>query len=153
MNCDRKGMIRAVLNRAEIADEELKPFTTEHFGDDVFHFTRMKERLPKPIYRKLMDTVAEGKPLDASIADAVAHAMKEWAMEKGATHFTHWFQPLTGTTAEKHDSFLEPVGNGQAILSFSGRFQFSVRRHPFNIRSARLYRLGSDQSGIHQTLP
>ena len=121
MNCDRKGMIRAVLNRAEIADEELKPFTTEHFGDDVFHFTRMKERLPKPIYRKLMDTVAEGKPLDASIADAVAHAMKEWAMEKGATHFTHWFQPLTGTTAEKHDSFLEPVGNGQAILSFSGK--------------------------------
>ena len=121
MNCDRKGMIRAVLNRAECAEEELKPFTTDRFGDDVFHFTRMKERLPKPIYKKLMDTVAEGKPLDASIGDAVAHAMKEWALEKGATHFTHWFQPLTGATAEKHDSFLEPVGNGQAIMSFSGK--------------------------------
>ncbi|MBO4648669.1 MAG: glutamine synthetase III, partial [Lentisphaeria bacterium] len=80
-----------------------------------------KERLPKPIYKKLMDTVGEGKPLDASIADAVAHAMKEWALEKGATHFTHWFQPLTGTTAEKHDSFLDPVGNGQALLAFSGK--------------------------------
>ena len=121
MNCDRKGIIRAVLNRAESADEELKPFTTDCFGGDVFHFTRMKERLPKPIYKKLMDTVAEGQPLDASIADAVAHAMKEWALEKGATHFTHWFQPLTGATAEKHDSFLEPVGNGQAIMSFSGK--------------------------------
>ena len=95
MNCDRKGIIRAVLNRAESADEELKPFTTDCFGGDVFHFTRMKERLPKPIYKKLMDTVAEGQPLDASIADAVAHARKEWALEKGATHFTHWFQPLT----------------------------------------------------------
>ena len=121
MNCIRKSAIEAVLAREKISETELKPFTTERFGDDVFHFTRMKERLPKPIYKKLMDTVSEGKPLDASIADAVAHAMKEWALEKGATHFTHWFQPLTGTTAEKHDSFLEPVGNGQAILTFSGK--------------------------------
>ncbi len=121
MNCDRKSILRAVLNRAEIKDEALTPFTAEHYGEDVFHFARMKERLPKPIYKKLMDTVGEGKPLDASIADAVAHAMKEWALEKGATHFTHWFQPLTGTTAEKHDSFLDPVGNGQALLSFSGK--------------------------------
>ena len=116
MNCDRKGMIRAVLNREELKDAELRSFTTEHYGEDVFHFTRMKDRLPKPVYKKLMDTVSEGKPLDASIADAVAHAMKEWALERGATHFTHWFQPLTGTTAEKHDSFLDPIGNGQALL-------------------------------------
>ena len=121
MNSDRKGIIRAVLDRGEIREETLKPFTTEKYGEDVFHFTRMKDRLPKPIYKKLMDTVSEGKPLDASIADAVAHAMKEWALEKGATHFTHWFQPLTGTTAEKHDSFLDPVGNGQALLAFSGK--------------------------------
>ena len=121
MNCDRKGILRAVLNREEIKDETLFPFTTEHYGEDVFHFARMKEHLPKPVYKKLMDTVGEGKELDASIADAVAHAMKEWALEKGATHFTHWFQPLTGTTAEKHDSFLDPVGNGQALLTFSGK--------------------------------
>ncbi len=121
MNCDRKGAIRAVLAREELGEKELVPFTTEHYGEDVFHFSRMKECLPKPIYQKLMDTVSEGKPLDQSIADAVAHAMKEWALEKGATHFTHWFQPMTGTTAEKHDSFLEPVGNGQAIMSFSGK--------------------------------
>ena len=121
MNHDRKSMIRAVLNREECKDKDLAPFTTEHYGEDVFHFTRMKERLPKPVYKKLMDTVGEGKPLDASIADAVAHAMKEWALEQGATHFTHWFQPLTGTTAEKHDSFLDPIGNGQALLSFSGK--------------------------------
>ena len=121
MNSDRKAIIRAVLNREETGDAPRVPFTTEHYGEDVFHFIRMKERLPKPVYKKLMDTVSEGKPLDASIADAVAHAMKEWALEKGATHFTHWFQPLTGTTAEKHDSFLDPLGNGQALLSFSGR--------------------------------
>jgi len=121
MNCDRKDIIRAVMNRPEIGETELPPFTTDHYAEDVFHFTRMKERLPKPIYKKLMDTVSEGKELDASIADAVAHAMKEWALEKGATHFTHWFQPLTGTTAEKHDSFLDPLGNGQALLAFSGK--------------------------------
>ena len=76
MNCDRKDIIRAVMNRPETEETELPPFTTDHYAEDVFHFTRMKERLPKPIYKKLMDTVSEGKELDASIADAVAHAMK-----------------------------------------------------------------------------
>lgn len=121
MNSDRKNAIASVLAHEDGAESELKPFTAEDYGIDVFHFTRMKDRLPKPVYQKLMDTVGEGQPLDSTIADAVAHAMKEWALEKGATHYTHWFQPLTGATAEKHDSFLDPVGNGQAILSFSGK--------------------------------
>ncbi|MBO7147345.1 MAG: glutamine synthetase III [Lentisphaeria bacterium] len=122
MNCDRKEAIKAVLARKEnCSDTELSPFTTENYGEDVFHFSRIKDHLPKPVYQTLMDTVAKGKPLDPSIADAVAHAMKEWALKKGATHYTHWFQPLTGATAEKHDSFLEPVANGQAILAFSGK--------------------------------
>ncbi len=121
MNSDRKKAIAAVFAHEDCAEAELKPFTGDIYGSDVFHFERMKERLPKPVYQKLMDTVGEGKPLDSTIADAVAHAMKEWALEKGATHYTHWFQPLTGATAEKHDSFLDPVGNGQAILAFSGK--------------------------------
>ena len=105
MNCDRKNAIQSVLARnEELSGRKSAPFSIEHYGDNVFHFARMKERLPRPVYQKLMDTVSEGKPLDGSIADAVAHAMKEWALEKGATHFTHWFQPLNGATAEKHDS-------------------------------------------------
>ena len=122
MNCDRKNAIQSVLARnKELAAGGGVPFSIEHYGENVFHFARMKERLPHPVYQKLMDTVSEGKPLDGSIADAVAHAMKEWALERGATHFTHWFQPLNGATAEKHDSFLDPVGNGQAIMNFSGK--------------------------------
>ena len=121
MNSDRKKAIASVLAHKDSAEIELKPFTGGIYGNDVFHFERMRERLPKPVYQKLMDTVGEGKPLDSTIADAVAHAMKAWALEKGASHYTHWFQPLTGATAEKHDSFLDPAGNGQAILSFSGK--------------------------------
>ncbi|GKX68267.1 glutamine synthetase III [Inconstantimicrobium mannanitabidum] len=94
---------------------------TKLFGENVFNDSVMKERLPKDTYKALRKTIEEGTPLDLSIANVVAHAMKEWAMEKGATHFTHWFQPLTGITAEKHDAFLNPAGDGTAILSFSGK--------------------------------
>jgi glutamine synthetase len=80
----------------------------------------MKDRLPSNVYKAMRETVKLGKPLDASIADAVAEAMKTWAIEKGATHYTHWFQPLTGLTAEKHDSFLAPTGDGKAVAEFSG---------------------------------
>ena len=81
----------------------------ELFGSLVFNDTTMKERLPKETYKALKKTIQDGKPLDISLANVVAHAMKEWALEKGATHFTHWFQPLTGITAEKHDSFITPT--------------------------------------------
>lgn len=91
------------------------------FGTNTFGLAEMKARLPKPVYQALLATIEEGREIDLSIADAVAVAMKEWALERGATHFTHWFQPLTGLTAEKHDSFLSPTGGGKAVAEFSGR--------------------------------
>ena len=93
---------------------------TEIFGTNVFNPSVMKERLPEDTYNKLISTIKEGKSIDSSIADTVANAMKEWAIEKGATHFTHWFQPLTGVTAEKHDSFITPSADGNVIMEFSG---------------------------------
>ncbi|MEK6558166.1 MAG: glutamine synthetase III [Candidatus Margulisiibacteriota bacterium] len=93
----------------------------ESFGENVFNDNVMRERLPANAYKRLMVTINEGKPLDESIADVVANTMKDWAMEKGATHFTHWFQPLTGLTAEKHEAFLKPLGFGKAIFEFSGK--------------------------------
>lgn len=91
------------------------------YGEDVFSEAAIREYLPKAVATKLLATMRESKPLDATIADAVAQGMKEWALAKGATHFTHWFQPLTGGTAEKHDAFLEPTGSAQAVQRFSGR--------------------------------
>ena len=93
----------------------------EIFASRVFSEDVMRERLPKEVYKSLTNTIAMGKEIDASIADVVASAMKDWAIEHGATHFTHWFQPLTGVTAEKHDAFLTPVGGGKAIMEFSGK--------------------------------
>ncbi len=91
------------------------------FGVNVFSPAVQRQRLPKSVYRQLQRTLETGEPLDASLADAVAAALKDWALEKGATHFTHWFQPLTGLTAEKHDSFFAPTGEGTAIAEFSGK--------------------------------
>ena len=92
----------------------------EMFGQNVFNQSVMRERLPKAVYKNLKKTIDEGLPLDSSIADVVATAMKEWAVERGATHFTHWFQPMTGITAEKHDSFITPSENG-VLMEFSGK--------------------------------
>ncbi|MCI6464490.1 MAG: glutamine synthetase III [Faecalicatena sp.] len=92
------------------------------FGENVFNDTVMQERLPKKIYKNLKKTIEEGKELDLETADVIAHEMKEWAIEKGATHYTHWFQPLTGVTAEKHDSFISaPLPSGKVLMSFSGK--------------------------------
>ena len=92
------------------------------FGEDVFNDTVMQERLPKKVYKDLKKTIEEGKELDLATADVIAHEMKEWAIEKGATHYTHWFQPLTGVTAEKHDSFISaPLPSGKVLMSFSGK--------------------------------
>jgi len=93
----------------------------EIFGSMVFNDTVMKERLPKDTYKALRKTREQGKPLDHNVANVVANTMKDWAVEKGATHFTHWFQPMTGITAEKHDSFIYPVENGKVIMEFSGK--------------------------------
>jgi glutamine synthetase len=94
---------------------------SEIFGSMVFGGSVMKERLPKNTYRQLKKTIEGGRELDPSIADVVANAMKDWAIEKGATHFTHWFQPMTGITAEKHDSFISPTSDGSVIMEFSGK--------------------------------
>ena len=93
----------------------------EIFGSNVFNDSVMKERLPKATYKALKKTIEDGKELELSVAEVVASAMKDWAIEKGATHFTHWFQPMTGITAEKHDAFINPTGNGEVILEFSGK--------------------------------
>ena len=95
---------------------------TEIFGCDVFNDSVMEERLPKKVYKELKKTIEEGKELSPEVADVVAHEMKEWAIEKGATHYSHWFQPLTGVTAEKHDAFITaPKENGKVLMSFSGK--------------------------------
>ena len=94
---------------------------TERFGTMVFSEDVMKKWLPKDVYKKLAATIEGGEPLDLDVANAVAHAMKEWAISKGATHYAHWFQPLSGITSEKHDSFLEPNYDGTAITKFSGK--------------------------------
>ena len=94
---------------------------TENYGSMVFDDRAMRERIPSNVYKKLSKTIKEGEPLDIEVANAVAHAMKSWALEKGATHYAHWFQPLSGITSEKHDSFLEPAEDGSAITKFSGK--------------------------------
>ena len=119
----RQDAIKAVvstsyqLNRVDFKKLHAK----DVYGVNVFSDEVQKQRLPKPVYKALQRTIKLGEPLDPNIADAVATAMKDWALEKGATHFTHLFQPMTGLTAEKHDSFLSPNGGGDAIAEFSGK--------------------------------
>ena len=93
----------------------------EFFGENVFDDRQMKARLSEKVYNSIRKTIDEGKQLDISLANAVALAMKDWAVEKGATHYTHWFQPMTGVTAEKHDSFITPAPDGGVIMEFSGK--------------------------------
>ena len=93
----------------------------EMFASMVFNDAVMKARLPKETYRALRATIDGGSPLEIDVANVVANAMKDWAVENGATHYTHWFQPMTGVTAEKHDSFLSPDGDGRVIMDFSGK--------------------------------
>ncbi|MBQ7500847.1 MAG: glutamine synthetase III, partial [Clostridia bacterium] len=91
------------------------------FGSMVFNDTEMKKRLPGDTYASLKRTMQDGKHLDLAVANIVASAMKDWAVEHGVTHFTHWFQPMTGVTAEKHDSFISSAGDGKVIMEFSGK--------------------------------
>ena len=104
------------MNEARIAE------VAGYFGEDVFNDQVMQERLPKKVYKELRKTIDEGKDLDPMIAEVVAGAMKDWAIEKGATHYTHWFQPLTGITAEKHEAFISPTRfDGSVLMEFSGK--------------------------------
>ena len=93
---------------------------SEIFGSMVFNDTVMKAKLPRETYKAMQTVIKDGKPLEPNLATVVANTMKDWAIEKGATHYTHWFQPMTGITAEKHDSFISPNGDGKVIMEFSG---------------------------------
>ena len=132
------------------------------FGDNVFSPEVQKKRLSKDTFKQLQETLATGAALDPSLADEVAEAMKDWALEKGATHYTHMFQPLTGLTAEKHDSFFDPKGDGTAIAHFRGSeliqgepdaSSFPTGGDPRDLRGAWLHRLGPDQPGVHPREP
>jgi glutamine synthetase len=108
-------------NGAALGAPDLTHPDNQVYGENVFSLAEQRSRLPKVVFKQLQATLEQGEALDSSLADAVALAMKEWALEKGATHYAHWFQPLTGSTAEKHDSFYNPVGDGTAIAEFSGK--------------------------------
>jgi glutamine synthetase len=106
--------VAATQNFLEHAGESI-------YGQYVFHEVAQRQYLAKPIFQKLRRTIDGHEPFDPAIVDAVAHGVKEWAMAQGATHYTHWFVPMTGSTAEKHDSFLNPIGDGRTIAEFSGK--------------------------------
>ncbi len=108
-------------NGESLGSTDLTVAANQVFGNNVFSPAIQRQRLPKTVYQRLQATLSRGEAIDTSLADQIAAAMKDWAMEKGATHFTHWFQPLTGSTAEKHDSFYAPTGEGTAIADFSGK--------------------------------
>ena len=108
-------------DRSYLAEREKDVPISRYFGEDTFSTTTMQEKLPAAVFHRLQDTTLRGKKLDPETANAVAHAMKEWAIEKGATHFAHWFQPMTGMTAEKHDAFIDVTGVSAVIERFSGK--------------------------------
>lgn len=119
MSLARKNAYTDALHHSE-REVKVEGKISDKYGEQVFHQEVMKEYLPSHVYKSLMKTIASGGRIERDIADTVAAAMKTWAIEKGATHYTHWFQPLNGTTAEKHDAFFEPIGPGRAIDKFSG---------------------------------
>ena len=123
MSCSvRKQAIAAIAAASNCECADVKELAiTEIYGQDVFSVKVMKDYLPKDTYKKLLSTIRKGVAIDASIADDVANAMKQWAISKGASHYTHWFQPLTGSTAEKHDAFVEADRDGAVIMNFSGK--------------------------------
>lgn len=121
MNARKKALVK-IAERNETYQDITTPYKVdENYGSDSFGIKTLEDYLSKPIYRRLLETIKKGVPLDQAVADDVAHAMKIWAMNRGATHYTHWFMPLTGSSAEKHDSFLDPTPDGKAITRFSGK--------------------------------
>ena len=117
----RKNAVASVAAKVDDSKAVKNCNVSEIYGEDVFNLKVMRDYLPKQVFKKLESTIHRGETLDADIADDVANAMKRWAMSKGATHYTHWFQPLTGSTAEKHDSFIEPDQCVGVIMNFSRR--------------------------------
>ncbi len=130
----------------------------EIYGSLVFNDRIMRSKLPKDMYKALKKTIENGTHLELDVANSVAVAMKEWAIENGATHYTHWFQPMTNVTAEKHDSFISPTGDGQVIMDFSGKELVEPLRMPpvFHqvvfvlLLKQRIYSMGSYFTCIYQ---
>jgi glutamine synthetase len=120
LNAVREATTRQPRRFEQQVDGKPVRVVSDYYGVNTFSFSAMKERLPKPIYKRLMTIIEEGGQLDHEVADAVAHSVKEWATERGATHFTHWFQPMTGSTAEKHDAFISVDDDGHAVERLSG---------------------------------
>ena len=124
-----------------------------YFAKNVFNREKMFKYLPEKAYARLVDSIDNGTPLDRETADAVAAGMKKWAIEMGATHYTHWFHPLTEGTAEKHDAFVEHDGKGGMMEEFAGKLliqQLPERRYPQHLRSPRLLGLGSFVTGLYR---
>src|SRR5271170_4430019 len=121
MNQAREEVIQAACSEESCCNGSFSEHLPEHFGENVFSLKVMKEMLSPKAYVSIEKTIKEGGKLDISIADEVAEAMKKWAIAKGATHYTHWFQPMTGVTAEKHDSFIDWDDHGGIVLNFSGK--------------------------------
>ncbi len=119
--CDAIFLFAASIIKMQCERGIIMANSSDYFGTNVFNDSVMRERLPKTTYKALRKTIDENLPLDTTVAEVVASAMKDWAIEKGATHFTHWFQPLTGITAEKHESFVSPTGDGKGLAEFSGK--------------------------------
>jgi len=117
----KKTKQTTAAERDYLIEKEKFVSVSQYFGEDTFNRKAMKERLPEDAFQKLMNAINEEKKLDAKTADIIAEAIKNWALEKGATHFAHWFQPMTGITAEKHDAFIEPCGDDQVIEKFFGK--------------------------------
>ncbi len=117
----KKSMPIIAAGRSYMSERDIDKPVSSYFGENTFSIRVMKAKLPKNVYKKLIEIIEKNKKLDIDTANTIAHAMKEWAMENGATHFAHWFQPMTGITAEKHDAFIEPSGEGEVIERFSGK--------------------------------
>ncbi|MDD5599396.1 MAG: glutamine synthetase III, partial [Victivallaceae bacterium] len=117
---NRAKAITTIAAKSISCSSSTSPAKTDFYGKDVFNTAAMRKYLPKEAAEKLLAIINDKAPFDPELAGDVAHGMKQWALDNGVTHFTHWFQPLTGATAEKHDSFLDPKGD-KAIMSFSGK--------------------------------
>ncbi|WP_278255492.1 glutamine synthetase III [Nocardioides convexus] len=162
-NPTRLGAIRDIeANEAPAAFFDVEEKTGATYGENVFSLAVMQKRLPKSVFKSVAATIQKGEKLDPAVADVVASAMKDWAMEKGVTHYAHVFYPLTGLTAEKHDSFMEPVGDGTAVWEFSGKTLVQgepdasllpQRRDPGDLRGAGVHRLGRPVAGVHPGEP